>query len=109
MPTFRDPENLPRYVREYHKKLMIGIFEPNAKNAFSKTGKVPNNFSFGEFNVDKNYVNMLHKLASQREYLHINKLNIEKYFSGPESFTPDTNYLLGETAENKKLFCLLWL
>ena len=34
-------------------KMMLGIFEPNAKNAFKKTGKVPNNFSFGEFKVDK--------------------------------------------------------
>ena len=102
LPTFRDPETY-LYIREYHKKIMIGIFEPNAKNAFSKTGKVPNNFSFGEFNVNKNYVNILHKLASKR-IPHINKLNIEKYFSGPESFTPDTNYLLGETAEIKNFF-----
>ena len=28
-------------MREYNKKLMIGIFEPDAKNAFKKTGKVP--------------------------------------------------------------------
>ena len=39
---------------------MLGIFEPNAKNAFKKTGKVPNNFSFGEFKVDKKYIKMLH-------------------------------------------------
>ena len=97
LPTFRDPDTY-LYMREYNKKLMIGIFEPEAKNAFKKTGKVPENFSFGEFKVDKNYVNMLHKLASKR-ISKINKLKIEKYFSGPESFTPDTNYLLGETAE----------
>jgi glycine cleavage system aminomethyltransferase T/glycine/D-amino acid oxidase-like deaminating enzyme len=102
LPTFRDPETY-LYIREYHKKLMIGIFEPKAKNAFSKTGKVPNNFSFGEFKVDKNYVNMLHKLAAKR-IPSINKLKIEKYFSGPESFTPDTNYLLGETAEIKNFY-----
>jgi 4-methylaminobutanoate oxidase (formaldehyde-forming) len=29
---------------------------------------------------------------------------IRKFFSGPESFTPDTQYLLGETAEVKNLF-----
>ena len=102
LPTFRDPETY-LYIREYHKKLMIGIFEPNAKNAFSKTGKVPNDFSFGEFKVDKDYVKMLHKLASKR-IPEINNLKIEKYFSGPESFTPDTNYLLGETAEMKNFY-----
>ena len=102
LPTFRDPDTY-LYIREYHKKLMIGIFEPNAKNAFSKTGRVPDNFSFGEFKVDKNYVNMIHKLASKR-IPEVNKLNIEKYFSGPESFTPDTNYLLGETTEMKNFY-----
>ncbi len=102
LPTFRDPDTY-LYMREYNKKLMIGIFEPDAKNAFKKTSKVPKNFSFGEFKVDKNYVNMLHKLASKR-IPKINELKIEKYFSGPESFTPDTNYLLGETAEIKNFF-----
>ena len=38
---------------------MIGIFEPNAKNAFKKKGIVPDNFSFGEFKVDKKYIKML--------------------------------------------------
>ena len=47
LPTFRDPDTY-LYAREYHGKMMLGIFEPNAKNAFKKTGKVPNNFSFGE-------------------------------------------------------------
>ena len=102
LPTFRDPETY-LYIREYHKKLMIGIFEPNAKNAFSKSGKVPEDFSFGEFKVDKDYVNMLHSLASKR-IPEIGNLKIEKYFSGPESFTPDTNYLLGETSEVKNFF-----
>jgi len=102
LPTFRDPDTY-LYMREYNKKLMIGIFEPDAKNAFKKTGKVPENFSFGEFKVNRNYVNILHKLASKR-IPEINDLKIEKYFSGPESFTPDTNYLLGETAEIKNFF-----
>tara|TARA_B100000963_G_scaffold145799_1_gene127016 strand:- start:166 stop:2595 length:2430 start_codon:yes stop_codon:yes gene_type:complete len=102
LPTFRDPDTY-LYIREYHKKIMIGIFEPNAKNAFKKTGKVPNNFSFGEFKVNKNYSKMLHKLASKR-IIDINNLKIEKYFSGPESFTPDSNFLLGETAEIKNFY-----
>ena len=45
LPTFRDPDTY-LYAREYHGKMMLGIFEPKAKNAFKKTGKVPNNFSF---------------------------------------------------------------
>ena len=102
LPTFRDPDTY-LYVREYNGKLMLGIFEPNAKNAFKKTGKVPNNFSFGEFNVDKKYIKMLHKLAAKR-IPKIKDLKIEKYFSGPESFTPDSNFLLGETEEIKNFY-----
>ncbi len=102
LPTFRDPDTY-LYIREYHRKIMIGIFEPNAKNAFKKRGKVPNNFSFGEFSVNKDYSDMLHKLASKR-IIDIKNLKIEKYFSGPESFTPDSNFLLGETAEIKNFY-----
>tara|TARA_Y100001958_G_C21238893_1_gene566050 strand:- start:389 stop:2818 length:2430 start_codon:yes stop_codon:yes gene_type:complete len=102
LPTFRDPDTY-LYIREYHKKMMIGIFEPNAKNAFKKSGKVPNNFSFGQFKVDNNYSKMLHKLASKR-IIDIKKLSIEKYFSGPESFTPDSNFLLGETEKIKNFY-----
>ncbi|MDC1151870.1 FAD-dependent oxidoreductase [Pelagibacteraceae bacterium] len=102
LPTFRDPDTY-LYIREYHKKIMIGIFEPNAKNAFKKKGVVPNDFSFGEFKVDEKYTKMLHSLASKR-IPNIKDLKIEKYFSGPESFTPDSNFLLGETAEIKNFY-----
>jgi glycine cleavage system aminomethyltransferase T/glycine/D-amino acid oxidase-like deaminating enzyme len=102
LPTFRDPDTY-LYAREYHGKMMLGIFEPNAKNAFKKTGKVPNNFSFGEFKVDKKYIKMLHQLAAKR-IPTIRNLKIDKYFSGPESFTPDSNFLLGETEEIKNFY-----
>ena len=102
LPTFRDPDTY-LYAREYHKKIMIGIFEPNAKNAFKKKGTVPDNFSFGEFKVDKKYTKMLHNLAAKR-IPKIKDLKIEKYFSGPESFTPDSNFLLGETTEVKNFY-----
>ena len=36
------------------------------KMLLKKPVKFLENFSFGEFKVDKNYVNMLHKLASKR-------------------------------------------
>ncbi len=102
LPTFRDPDTY-LYIREYERKLMIGIFEPKAKNAFKKTGLVPNNFSFGEFKVNKSYANMLEKLALKR-IPNIQNLKIERYFSGPESFTPDSNFLLGETSEIKNFY-----
>ena len=102
LPTFRDPDTY-LYIREIHKKIMIGIFEPKAKNAFKKKGIVPNNFSFGEFKVDRKYTKMLHSLATKR-IPDIKDYKIDKYFSGPESFTPDSNFLLGESAEIKNFY-----
>ena len=32
--------------------MLVGIFEPNAKPAFKDSGRVPDNFSFGEFPDD---------------------------------------------------------
>ena len=46
---------------------------------------------------------MLHQLAAKR-IPTIKNLTIEKYFSGPESFTPDSNFLLGETEEIKNFY-----
>ena len=34
----------------------------------------------------------------------LERAGIRKFFSGPESFTPDTQYLLGETPEVKNLY-----
>ena len=50
--------------------------ELNSENAFKKTGIVPNNFSFGEFKVNKDYSNMLHKLASKR-IIDLKRLKID--------------------------------
>ena len=40
------------YLKEDAGKILVGIFEPNAKPAFKETGRVPENFSFGEFPDD---------------------------------------------------------
>ena len=47
---------------------------------------------------------MLHQLAAKR-IPTIKNLAIEKYFSGPESFTPDSNFLIGETGNKKFYVC----
>ena len=46
---------------------------------------------------------MLHQLAAKR-IPAVKDLKIEKYFSGPESFTPDSNFLMGETQEIKNFY-----
>ena len=83
--------------------MLVGIFEPNAKPAFKDKGIVPDDFSFGEFPDDFDHFEPYLEKSFQRLPI-LETAGIRKFFSGPESFTPDTQYLLGETAEVNNLF-----
>ncbi len=102
LPVLRDYNNC-LYLKEDAGKLLVGLFEPNAKNAFKNTHKVPDDFSFGELPEDFDHFEPYLKKALNR-VPSLEKAGIRKFFNGPESFTPDTNYLLGETPEIKNFF-----
>jgi len=102
LPVLRD-YNACLYLKEDAGKMLVGIFEPNAKNAFKDKGVVPKDFSFGEFPDDFDHFEPYLEKSFQRLPL-LENAGIRKFFSGPESFTPDTQYLLGETAEVKNLY-----
>ncbi|MDC0452622.1 FAD-binding oxidoreductase [Candidatus Pelagibacter sp.] len=51
LPVLRDYNDC-LYLKEDAGKMLVGIFEPGAKNAFKEKGIVPNDFSFGEFPDD---------------------------------------------------------
>lgn len=102
LPVLRD-YNHCLYIKEDAGKLLVGIFEPNAKPAFQDTNRVPDDFSFGEFPEDFNHFEPYLMHAINRIPV-LKKTGIRKFFSGPESFTPDTNYLLGEAPEVKNFF-----
>ena len=102
LPVLRDYNNC-LYLKEDAGKLLVGVFEPNAKPAFTNNYKVPDDFSFGELPEDFDHfepylINAMNRVPS------LEQSGIRKFFNGPESFTPDTNYLLGETPEVKNLF-----
>ena len=100
LPILRDPGN-SAYIREEAGKIMVGLFETMAKPW--GTDGVPSDFRFGEIAPDW-----------ERMYPHIEKamrrvpslLNtgIKLLFCGPESFTPDHNYLMGEAPGLKNFF-----
>jgi glycine cleavage system aminomethyltransferase T/glycine/D-amino acid oxidase-like deaminating enzyme len=102
LPTIRDFDNRT-YIKEDAGKLLVGIFEANSIPAFKKTNRVPENFSFGEFQENfehfEPYLN-----AAVKRFPVLETVGIRKFFSGPESFTPDTNTLLGEVPEIKNFF-----
>ena len=102
LPVLRD-YNACLYLKEDAGKMLVGIFEPNAKPAFKDTGRVPDNFSFGEFPDDFDHFEPYLEKSFQR-FPMLQNTGIRKFFSGPESFTPDTQYLLGETPEVKNLY-----
>ena len=110
-PLDKLPKNLPvlrdynscLYLKEDAGKMLIGIFEPNAKPAFKEEGIVPEDFSFGEFPDDFDHFEPYLEKSFKRLPM-LETAGIRKFFSGPESFTPDTQYLLGETSEVSNLF-----
>ena len=102
LPVLRD-YNACLYLKEDAGKMLVGIFEPNAKPAFKETGRVPEDFSFGEFPDDFDHFEPYLEKSFHRLPM-LKNAGIRKFFSGPESFTPDTQYLLGETAEVKNLY-----
>ncbi len=102
LPVIRDFDSRT-YFKEDAGKLLLGIFEGKSIPAFDGTNKVPEDFSFGEFpeNLEhfEPYLN-----ACMKRFSILEKTGIRKFFAGPESFTPDTNSLLGEVPEVKNFF-----
>ena len=102
LPTLRDFDDC-LYLKEDAGKILIGIFETKSIPAFQKENKVPENFSYGEFPENFDHFQPYLEAAMKRLPL-LETVGLRKFFSGPESFTPDTNTLLGEIPEFKNLF-----
>ena len=102
LPVIRDFDNRT-YIKEDAGKILVGIFEGNSIPAWDKTNVVPENFSFGEFQENFEHFEPYLNSAIKR-FPVLETAGIRKFFSGPESFTPDTNTLLGEVPEIKNFF-----
>lgn len=100
LPVLRDPDNCA-YYKEDAGKLLLGAFEPNAK-PWAVDG-IPDDFEFGELPEDFGHFEPILEAAIRR-LPALADVGIRKFFNGPESFTPDVRYLLGETPEVRHLF-----
>ena len=100
LPVLRDPDNCA-YFKEDAGKLLLGAFEPNAK-AWALDGP-PEDFEFGELPEDFDHFTPILEAAMKR-LPALETVGIRKFFNGPESFTPDVRYLLGEAPEMQRLF-----
>jgi len=80
---------------------MVGLFEPVA--APWSLDKIPDDFSFGEIPSDWDRLGPFLEYAM--EILPgLENVGIRKLFTGPESFTPDNGFLMGEAPELDNFF-----
>jgi len=90
------------YYKEDAGKLLLGCFEPKAK-PWGHDG-IPEDFCFDSLPEDFDHFEPILEMATKRVPLIANT-GIQLFFNGPESFTPDDRYLLGEVPEVDGLFC----
>jgi heterotetrameric sarcosine oxidase gamma subunit len=90
------------YYKEDAGKLLVGFFEPHAK-PWGQKG-ISENFSFDSLPEDVDHIAPYLEVATRRVPI-LQKTGVQLFFNGPESFTPDDRYLLGETPEVQGLFC----
>ena len=100
LPILRDPGNCA-YIREEAGKIMLGLFEPQAKPW--SLGGVPGDFTFGDIPPDWERMAPFIEKAMGRVPCLLDT-GIKLLFCGPESFTADHNYLMGEAPNLERLF-----
>jgi len=99
-PTLSDHDN-HLYIRDDSGGLLVGCFEPMGKPI--APGVLNESFEFGLLPEDWDHfepmmMNALHRLPS------LETAEVKMLLNGPESFTPDGSFMLGETAETRGLF-----
>ena len=100
MPVVRMPDECT-YYKEDAGKLLIGAFEPEAK-PWGSDG-IPEDLAFETLPEDMEHFEPILNAAIARMPL-LEHAGIALFFNGPESFTPDDRYYLGETPEVGNLF-----
>lgn len=100
LPILRDPGRAA-YAREEAGKIMLGFFEPVA--APWAVDGIPREFCFDEIQPDWERMEPYIEHAMQRLPI-LFETGIRQFFCGPESFTPDHNYLMGKAPYVGNLF-----
>ena len=100
LPVLRVPDECA-YYKEDAGKILLGAFEPNSK-PWGEDG-IPEDFEFDSLPEDFDHFEPILERAINR-FPFLGKAGIKTFFNGPESFTVDNRYLLGETPEIKNFF-----
>lgn len=100
LPTLRDPDRLT-YYKEEVGGLVMGGYEPNPV-PWAVNG-IPQPFQFQLLDANFEHFAPTMELAIGRVPA-LATTGIRQLINGPESFTPDGNFILGEAPELKNLF-----
>ncbi len=92
LPVLRDYDACA-YYKEDAGKILLGAFEPEAK-PWGMDG-IPEDFCFDQLPEDVAHFEPILEQAMTRMPV-LADLGIQTFFCGPESFTPDNRYHLGE-------------
>ena len=100
LPVMRDPDGFI-YYKEEVGGLVMGGFEPKAKPW--KMDPIPSTFQFELLDEDWDQFEPL-MLAALHRTPCLETADIKMLLNGPESFTPDGNFILGEAPELHNYF-----
>ena len=99
-PTLSDHDS-HLYIRDDSGGLLVGCFEPMGKPI--APGTLTETFEFGLLPEDWEHFEPMMELAMHR-LPALETAEVKMLLNGPESFTPDGTFMLGETAETRGLF-----
>jgi len=100
LPTLRDPDRLI-YFKEEVGGLIMGGYEPNP-SVWARNG-IPKSFYFSLLNDNWEQFEQLMEQAMIRVPA-LETAEIHMLTNGPEAFTPDGNFILGEAPEVRNFF-----
>ena len=101
LPILRDPDGYT-YFKEEVGGLVVGGFEPQAK-PWVAPDQLPYPFEFQLLDEDWDHFSVLMESALERiPALH--HTGIRKFYNGPESFTSDNQFIVGEAPELTNFF-----
>jgi sarcosine dehydrogenase len=99
-PTLRDPDRRT-YFKEEVGGLVMGGYEPNPQPW--TTGDVPNDWEFRLFDDDFDHFEQ-HLVQAIARVPALEKVGVKQMINGPESFTPDGNFILGSAPECANMY-----
>ncbi|WP_170416048.1 GcvT family protein [Ruegeria atlantica] len=102
LPTLND-QDAYLYARDDVEGLLVGSFEPHAKGISTKD--LPADFSFDLLDEDWDHFMPMMENALRR-IPALEKAEVRMLLNGPESFTLDSQFMLGESPEVPGLFLM---